>query len=119
MTHYYAIIVYMLPVCINDLYFKISNYKKIMHFEKRQQTLRSESTKLLHPGPWSKKSRAIHRSWLLHRTCGINCLFIYVKGNQSLSFVKKSSFHIRPTTLIWASTGRHMTNSFSDYGPPH
>ena len=66
-----------------------------------------------------KKIRAIHRSWLLHRTCGINCLFIYVKENQSLSFVKKSSFHIRPTTLIWASTGRHMTNSFSDYGPPH
>ena len=31
---------------------------------------------------------------------------------------KNTPFYIRPTTLIWASTDRHMMNSFSDYGPP-
>ena len=61
-----------------------------------------------------KEITAIHRSWLPHRACGINCLLKYVKQNQSLFFGKNKNtpFYIRPTTLIWASTDRHMTNSF-------
>ena len=35
-----------------------------------------------------KEITAIHRSWLPHRACGINCLFKYVRQNQSLSFGK-------------------------------
>ena len=36
-----------------------------------------------------KEIMAIDRSWLPHRACGVNCLFKYVKENQSLSFKKK------------------------------
>ena len=95
----------------------------LLHFEKYQQTLRSESTKLLHPGPRSKRNYG-------HSFIVCSCRAALVKQIASWNTwskishylsekIKNTPFYIRPTTLIWASTDRHMMNSFSDYGHPH
>ena len=39
---------------------------------------------------WTAVNKKL-RSWLPHRACGINCLLIYVKENQSLYFGKNST----------------------------
>ena len=59
----------------------------LLHFEKHRQTLSSESYYILDRG--QKEITVIHRSWLPHRACGINCLLKYEKQNQSISFGKK------------------------------
>ena len=94
----------------------LSYLSDLLHFEKHQQTLRSESTKLLHPGQRSKKNYG-HSSFVVAAPRLWNT---WIKISHYLSEkIKNTPFYIRPTTLIWASTDRHMMNSFSDYGPPH
>ena len=94
----------------------------LLHFVKHQQTLRSESTKLLHPGPRSKINYG-HSSFVVAAPRLWNKLPLEIREAKSVNIfwkkIKNTPFYIRPTTLICAFTDRHMMNSFSDYGPPH
>ena len=93
----------------------------LLHFKKHQQTLRSESTKLLHPGTQSKRNYG-HSSFVVAAPRLWIKLLLEIREAKSVTIFRKqliTHIYIRPTTLIWASTDRHMMNSFSDYGPPH
>ena len=94
----------------------------LLHFEKHQQTLRFKSTKLLHPGLRSKRNYD-YSSFVVAAPRLWNKLPLQIREAKSVTIFqeknKNTPFYIRPTTLICTSTDRHMTNSFSDYGPPH
>ena len=74
----------------------------LLHFEKRQQTLRSESTKLLHFGQRSKRNYG-HSSFVVAAPRLWNKLPLEIREAKSLTiFWKKlkTPIYIRPTTLI-------------------
>ena len=56
-----------------------SYFSDLLHFEKHQQTLRSECTKLLHLGPRSKRNYGYSSFVVAHCACGINCLLTIFK----------------------------------------
>ena len=96
----------------------------LLHFEKHQQTLRSESTKLLHPGPRSKRNYG-HSSFVVAPPRLWNKLPLQIHEAKSVTIFRKRlkthllTLDLPPNLLIWASTDRHMMKFFSDYGPPH
>ena len=74
----------------------------LLHFEKHQQTLRSESTKLLHPGPRSKRNYG-HSSFVVAAPRLWSKLPLEIREAKSVTISQKklkTPFYIRPTTLI-------------------
>ena len=72
------------------------------YLEKHQQTLRSESTKLLHPGPWSKRNYG-NSSFVVAPPRLWNKLPLEIREAKSVTLSEKKKntpFYIRPTTLI-------------------
>ena len=60
-----------------------------LHFEKRQQTLRSESTKLLHPGSWSKRNY-VHSSFVIAAPRLWNKLPFEIREVKSVTTFRKN-----------------------------
>ena len=75
----------------------------LLHFEKHQQTLRSESTKLLHPGPRSKVNYG-HSSFVVAASRLWNKLPLEKREAKSVTIfrkkIKNTPIYIRLTTLI-------------------
>ena len=74
----------------------------LLHFEKHQQILRSESTKLLHPGPRSKRNHG-HSSFVVAAPRLWNKLPLEIREAKSVTIFRKNKntpLYIRPTTLI-------------------
>ena len=66
----------------------------LLHFEKHQQTLRSESTKLLHPGPRSKRNYG-HSSFVVAAPRLWNKLSLEIREAKSVTiFRKKIKTHL-------------------------
>ena len=66
----------------------------LLHFEKHQQTLRSESTKLLHPGPRSKRNYG-HSSFVVAAPRLWNKLPLEIREAKSVTiFRKKIKTHL-------------------------
>ena len=66
----------------------------LLHFEKHQQTLRSESTKLLHPGPGSKRNYG-HSSFVVAAPRLWNKLHLEIREAKSVTiFRKKIKTHL-------------------------
>ena len=86
-----------------------SNLSDLLHFEKQQQTLRSEITKLLHPGSRSKRNYG-HSSFVVAAPHLWNKMHLEIREAKSVTIFRKTYQFEHP---------RHMTNSFSYYGPPH
>ena len=66
----------------------------LLHFEKHQQILRSESTKLLHPGPWSKRNYG-HSSFVVAAPRLWNKSSLEIREAKSVTiFRKKIKTHL-------------------------
>ena len=83
----------------------------LLHFEKHQQTLRSESTKLLHPGPRSKINYG-HSSFVVAAPRLWNKIPLQIREAKSVTIYRKkikTFFFIldlppksaHPPTVIW------------------
>ena len=80
----------------------LSYLSDLLHFEKHQQALRSESTKLLHPGPRSKRNYG-HSSFVVVAPRLWNKLPLEISEAKSVTIFRKkikTPIYIRPTTLI-------------------
>ena len=72
----------------------LSYLRDLLHFEKHQQTLRSESTKLLHPGPRSKGNYG-HSSFVVAAPRLWNKLPLQIREAKSVTlFRKKLKTHL-------------------------